>query len=173
PFADFEIAFRADMNAAVSERRVERLVPMLEMQPRLFARGHDAVIEPLRNADPGDAAHHVIRAARRVRQQHEPFPCCDQPLHTVEHTGERRRPVMHDPPQIEDEAVILRRQLSHAVDNANAHDAPLVPIDTCATLAWSVPTASATEAKPSRRSRAVRPVLMSPIRAGPAKTSAV
>src|SRR5437879_13691565 len=80
---------------------------------------------------------------------------------------------MHDTPEIEDEAVIPRCNLSHAADDPNGHDAPLVPTETCGTLAWSTPTASATAAKPSRWSRAARPVLISPARVGPRKTRAV
>ena len=44
-----------------------------------------------------------------------------QPLHAIEHPGKRRGAVMHDTPQIEDEAVVLRRKRTHAVDQAKGH----------------------------------------------------
>ena len=37
PLADFEVALGTDMQAAVPERGIERLAPMLEMQPCFFA----------------------------------------------------------------------------------------------------------------------------------------
>src|SRR5947209_4142570 len=59
---------------------------------------------------------------------------------------------MHDTPEIEDEAVIPRCNLPHAADDANGHDAPLVPTETCGTLAWSAPTASGHRALTGRAS---------------------
>jgi hypothetical protein len=47
----------------------------------------------------------------------------DEAAHAVEHARKRRDPIMHDAPQIEDEAVIMRRQLPHALDQPNRHSA--------------------------------------------------
>ena len=97
-FAHFEVAVGADLQTSAPQRGVERLVAVLQGLPRFFSGRHDTVIKPLGHTDPRDAADNIIRSPRRVRQQDEALTGAEQPLHAVEHAGNRRGAVMHDAP---------------------------------------------------------------------------
>src|SRR5262249_31378972 len=150
---------------------IERVGAVVQVSPGLLPRRHDPVIEPRRHAELSDAATDIVGAARRVRQQHDALSLGQEPRHAVDDAGKRRHPVMHDPPQVEDDAVVIGGDLAHPVNEANGHDGDASTSRLIS--AWSEPTAAATEANPSRSSNSARPRLISPISAGPWNTSAV
>ena len=97
-FADFEIAVRANVQAAPAERRIERIVAPAKILPGLFPRRHDMVVGPGRDPDLGDAADDIVGPPRCVRQQGDPLAGSDQRTQAVDCAGHRRNAVMDDPP---------------------------------------------------------------------------
>src|SRR5215469_397643 len=109
------------MEATPAESGVEGIVAPAEMLPSLFSRRHYIIVKLGRHAERRDAADDVVTASWRVRQQNDSLVLLLQRAQTFEGVGHRRDAVVNNPPKIDDEAVILRRQFAHAGDQLKFH----------------------------------------------------
>src|SRR5947209_1435380 len=119
--ADLHIALGADMQASPAQRSIKRIVATLEVLPCLFARRHHVMVEPAWHAERGNPPDDVVGASGRIGQQGDSLPGLDQRSQAVDGSRDRAHPIMDHPPKIENEAVIVRRQLAQAGNQTNWH----------------------------------------------------
>src|SRR6516165_2952926 len=112
------------MQAPAAERRVERIVTPAQVLPRLFTRGHNVVVKPGGHADPINALDYITGSPWRVGQQHDTLARLDQAAKTFKGARQRGDTVVDDPPKIENDSVVARRQRSNPANQLNCHDAP-------------------------------------------------
>ena len=148
-----KVSFRPNMHHALPKPREPGVLAFLHEPPGSLTRGHDAIIKPA--IEPHAVQHtlHKPGAARRIGQKHNALAARLQRRQRFRHAGIGFAPIMHHAPKIKHIAVVT---VSNASDTfQNLHHA-------------SLPTASATEVKPSRARSAARPSRICRTKTGPA-----
>ena len=125
----------------------------LHQSPGSLTGGHDAIIKTAIEPHPVQHALHEPGAARRIGQEDNALAARLQRGQGFRHAGIGFAPIMHNAPKIQHIAVIPISDIGDTIQNL--HHA-------------SLPTASATEVKPSRASSAAKPSRIWRTSTGPA-----
>jgi hypothetical protein len=109
------------VQASASQRSVKRIVASAKVLPGLFPGRHHMMVEVSRHTDLGDSPCHILGTARRIRQQDDSLAVLHQCSQASEGAGGWCDPIMNHAPQIENETIITRRELTQAGEQSRLH----------------------------------------------------